>query len=139
MPKTGSFVPLDADDAELRYAALFDRYKQHLGWIGVLLIVIAGGVWFYLRSESIKSQRAEAAFEAAVQSVSSGNLPLAQSDLKKAATRYAGTDGGTESSMALAKIYYQQNKYQDGIAALQGPPTDKGDMRYEAMVLVGAG
>jgi tetratricopeptide (TPR) repeat protein len=41
--------------------------------------------------------------------------------------------------MALAKIYYQQNKYQDGIAALQGPPTDKGDMRYEAMVLVGAG
>jgi predicted negative regulator of RcsB-dependent stress response len=139
MPKTGSFVPLDADDAEMRYAELFDRYKQHLGWIGVVIIIIGAGVWFYLRSESIKSQRAEAAFEAAVQSVSSGNIPLAESDLKKAATRYAGTDGGTESSMALAKIYYQQNKYQEGIAALSGPVADKGDMQYEAMLLTASG
>ncbi len=139
MTKTGSFVPLDGDDAELKYAELYDRYKQHLGWLGVLVILIAGGVWFYLRSESIKSQRAEAAFEAAVQSVSSGNIPLAESDLKKAALRYAGTDGGTESSMALAKIYYQQGKFQPGIDALKAPAADKGDMQYEAMLLVAAG
>lgn len=139
MTKTGSFVPLNGDDAEVRYAALFDRYKQHLGWIGVAVVLIGAGGWFYLRSEAIKGQRAEAAYESAIQSVASGNLPLAQSDLKKAATRYAGTNGGNESSMALAKIYYQQNKFQDGIDALKAPAAEKGDMQYEARLLVASG
>jgi predicted negative regulator of RcsB-dependent stress response len=132
-------MPFDGDVAEQRYADLFDRHKKHLGWVGIVVLLIGGGVWFYLRSESIKSQRAEAAFEAAIQSVSSGNLPLAQSDLKKAATRYAGTDGGTESAMALAKIYYEQSKYQDGIAALKGPAADKGDLQYDARLLIASG
>lgn len=132
-------MPLEGDEAELKYADLFERHKQHLGWLAVAVIVIGAGVWFYLRSESIKSQRAEAAFEAAVQSVSSGNIPLAESDLKKVALRYTGTDGGTESSMALAKIYYQQSKFQEGIDALKGPASDKGDMQYEARLLVATG
>jgi tetratricopeptide (TPR) repeat protein len=127
------------DIAEQRYAELFDRYKQHLGWLGVVIILIGAGAWFYLRSQSIKSQRAEAAFEAAVQSVSSGNLPLAQSDLRKAATRYAGTNGGAEAAMALAKIYYQQGKYQDGISALSKTNSDGGDMQYESRILTASG
>jgi len=139
MPKTEPFVPFDGDVAEERYAELFDRYKQHLAWVGVVIILIGVGVWFYFRSESIKSQRADAAYEAALQSVSSGNLPLAQSDLKKAAVRYAGTNGGTESSMALAKIFYQQGKYPDGIAALSAAAADKGDLQYGARLLMAAG
>lgn len=139
MPKTAPFVPFDGDVAEERYAELFDRYKQHLAWVGVVIILIGVGVWFYFRSESIKSQRADAAYEAALQSVSSGNLPLAQSDLKKAAVRYAGTNGGTESSMALAKIYYQQDKYQEGISSLSTAAADKGDLQYEARLLMAAG
>lgn len=139
MPKSETYAPFDGDVAEERYSELFDRYKQHLAWFGVFIILAGVGVWFYMRSESIKSQRADAAFEAALQSVSSGNLPLAQSDLKKAAVRYAGTNGGTESSMALAKIYYQQNKYQDGIAALSSAAADKGDLQYESRLLTAAG
>jgi tetratricopeptide (TPR) repeat protein len=139
MTKSGSFHPFDGDVGEQRYAELFDRYKQQLGWIGVLLIMVAGGVWFYFRSQSLKSQRAEAAYEAAVQSVASGNIPLAQSDLKKAAARYAGTIGGTESAMALAKTYYQQGKYQDGITALADPASSKGELQYEAILLTASG
>lgn len=139
MTKTESFTPFDGDVAEQRYAELFDRYKQHLAWFGVVIIVAGAGAWFYARSESIKSQRADAAYEAAIQSVSSGNLPLAQSDLKKAATRYAGTNGGTESSMALAKIDYQQDKYQDGISALHSAAADRGDLQYEARLLMASG
>ncbi len=132
-------MPLDGDDAELKYAELFERHKQHLGWLGVIVILIGAGVWFYVRSESIKSQRAEAAFQAAVQSVATGNIPLAESDLKKAIVRYAGTNGGTESSMALARIYYQQGKFQEGIDALKAPAADKGDMQYEARLLLATG
>lgn len=139
MTKTESFTPFDGDVAEQRYAELFERYKQHLGWVGVVIILAGVGGWFYLRSESIKSQRADAAYEAALQSVSSGNLPLAQSDLQKAATRYAGTNGGAESAMALAKIDYQQAKYQAGINALKVSAADKGDLQYEARLLTAAG
>lgn len=139
MTKPESLDPFGGDVAEARFADTFDRYKQHLGWIGVVIILAGVGVWFYFRSESIKSQRADAAYEAAIQSVASGNLPLAQSDLSKAAVRYAGTNGGTESAMALAKVYYQQSKYQEGIAALRTAASDKGDLQYEARLLTAAG
>ena len=139
MANAASQEPFGGDLAEARYAALFDRYKQHLGWVGVVIILAAGGTWFYFRSEAIKSQRAEAAYEAALQSVSSGNIPLAQSDLSKAAARYAGTNGGAESAMALAKIYYRQNKFKEGIAALTKPAADKGDLQYDARLLMASG
>ena len=139
MTNPGSLEPFGGDVAEQRYSDLFDRYKQHIGWVGVVLLLAGVGTWFYLRSESIKSQRADSAYEAALQGVSSGNLPLAQSDLRKAATRYAGTNGGTESAMALAKIYYQQSKYQDGISALQAPAANGGDLQYESRLLTAAG
>ena len=139
MPSTESAAPFGGDVAEARFSDLFDRYKQHLGWIGVVIILAGAGAWFYLRSESIKSARADAAYQAALQSVSSGNIPLAQSDLSKAAIRYAGTNGGTEASMALAKTYYQQNKYQEGIAALKGPASSKGHLQFEARLLLAAG
>jgi tetratricopeptide (TPR) repeat protein len=139
MTKTGSVGDFGGDVAEQRFAELYDKHKQHLAWVGVVILAIGAGAWFYARSESIKTERAQAAFQSAIQSVASGNLPLAQSDLKKAATRYAGTDGGTESSMALAKIYYQQGKYQDGISALSSAAADKGDLQFEARLLVAAG
>ncbi|MDQ6737704.1 MAG: tetratricopeptide repeat protein [Gemmatimonadota bacterium] len=139
MPPTESTQPFGGDVAEARFSDLFDRHKQHLGWVGIVIILAGAGVWFYLRSESIKSGRADAAYQAALQSVSSGNIPLAQSDLSKAATRYAGTNGGTEASMALAKIYYQQNKYQEGISALTTPASSKGDLQFEARLLMASG
>lgn len=139
MTKTGSFAPFNGDLAEQRYSELYDRYKRHLAWVGVVIIAIGAGVWFYLRSESIKSQHAETAFQAAIQSVSAGNIPLAESDLKKAAARYEGTNGGAQASMALAKIYYQQDKYQDGIAALTKVAGDGGDLQYGARLLVAGG
>lgn len=139
MPKTEPLPPFGGDAAEQRFADLYDRYKQHLGWVGVIIVLAGAGAWYYLRSESIKSERADAAYQAALQSVSSGNIPLAQSDLGKAATRYAGTNGGTEAAMALAKIDYQQNKYQDGINVLRSPASNKGDMQFEARLLMASG
>src|SRR6185437_4985353 len=58
MTKTGSLAPFDGDVAEERFSELFDRYKQHLAWVGVVIILAGVGVWFYLRSESIKPRRA---------------------------------------------------------------------------------
>ena len=64
------------------------------------------GYWFYLRSQQIKTINAERALMQAEQSLQSGNMALAQSDLQRVVTRYKGTGAGTEAAMLLAQIDY---------------------------------
>lgn len=100
-------------------AEWFMLHKREITWAAVAIVVIAGGIWFYERSQTIKSQRAEAAFYQARQAAASGNLPLAASDLQKVVTRYEGTQGGAQAAVALAQVLYEQKKFKDGIDALK--------------------
>lgn len=134
-----STAAFGGDIGEQRFSEFWDRHRQHLAWVGLVIIVALAGVWFYMRSQSLKQEHAETAFQQAIVSVQSGNIPLAESDLKKVVARYAGTNGGAEAAMSLAKIYYQQGKFQAGIDALKTAVSTKGDMQYEALVLQGAG
>jgi tetratricopeptide (TPR) repeat protein len=97
----------------------FMLHKREVTWGITALAVIIGGVWFYERSQSIKSQRAETAYFQARQSAAAGNLPLAISDLKKVVTRYEGTQAGTQAALSLAQALYDQKKYKEGIDALK--------------------
>lgn len=134
-----STAAFGGDIGEQRFSEFWDRHRQHLAWVGLVIIVALAAVWFYMRSQSLKQEHAETAFQQAIVSVQSGNIPLAESDLKKVVARYAGTNGGAEAAMSLAKIYYQQGKFQAGIDALKTAVSTKGDMQYEALVLQGAG
>lgn len=87
--------------------------------LGVVVLVAAvGGLWFYNRSQDLKSERAERAYYAARGAMGSGNLPLAESDLKKLVTRYEGTDGAIQGRLLLAQTLYEQGKFQEGINQL---------------------
>ena len=97
----------------------FTTHGREVTWSVIGLAIIVGGFWFYERSQSIKSQRAEAAYFQARQAVEAGNAPLGISDLQKVATRYDGTSAGTQAALTLAQAYYDQKKYKEGIAALQ--------------------
>lgn len=127
------------DIGEQRFSEMFDRYKQHIAWIGIALLVLGAGTWFYARSKALREEHSQQAYQSAIQSAAAGNVPLAESDLRKASVRYKGTNGGAEAAMALAKLYYQDGKYQDGVAALSGTVNEKGDLQYDARVLRGAG
>ena len=94
-------------------------HGRQVTWGVIGLAVIAAGFWFYERSQSIKSQRAETAYFQARQAVEAGNAPLAISDLQKVVNRYEGTPAGTQAALTLAQAYYDQGKYKEGIAALQ--------------------
>ena len=94
-------------------------HKRELTWGLLALAVIVGGFWFYQRSESIKSQRAESAYFQARQSAAAGNLPLAISDLKKVVARYEGTRAGTQAALSLAQSQYDQKQYKEGLAVLK--------------------
>lgn len=127
------------DLGEQRFSAMFDEHKRHLAYVGVALLVLALGAWFYIRSNALKQQHAEQAYEAALQSVSSGNIPLAEADLKRVVVRYPGTNGGAQSAMAMAKLDYEQGKYQQGIEALKGAASNGGDLQYGSKLLVAMG
>jgi predicted negative regulator of RcsB-dependent stress response len=97
----------------------FMLHQREVAWAVVALAIIVGGFWYYERSQSIKAQRAEAAYFQARQSAAAGNLPLAVSDLQKVVSRYEGTSAGTQAALTLAQTLYDQKKFKDGLDVLK--------------------
>ena len=83
------------------------------------MVVAAAGYWFYLRSKQIQAGNAEKALMQAKQSMTAGNMALAQSDLQKVYARYESTAAGVEAAMLLAQIDFDSGKFQDGISRLE--------------------
>jgi predicted negative regulator of RcsB-dependent stress response len=105
-----------------------------------IVAAAAGGYWLYERSLALKEEKAEKAFFGAQQSVASGNLDLAKSDLEKLVPRYTGTNAGTMGAMLLAQVLFEQGKPGDGVKVLQdnagSAPTA---MKASVEGLIGAG
>ena len=104
--------------------------KQSLVAFGVLALVVAGW-WFYSRSQTLKAEKAEKAYYVALQSLGSGNTPLAISDLRKMTARYGDTRAGVQGAIALAQLLYEEGKYADGLAELN--KVGEGDARKAFM------
>src|SRR5260221_10243871 len=87
----------------------FELYNKQITWgvIGVVAIVV--GVWFYSRSQTLKEQKAERALMTAEQSIP-GNMPLAESDLRKLIQRYDGTPAAYQAQLTLARALYDEGK-----------------------------
>jgi predicted negative regulator of RcsB-dependent stress response len=134
-----TFIPQKSGrNTEQSFNEFFDRYRRHLGYALIVVILLGGGVWYYLKAQTLKETHAEQAFQTAMQSAAAGNLPLAQSDLRKMSVRYNGTIAGTEGAMALAKISYDAGKYQEGIDALKAADAPD-DMKYDLHRLAAVG
>ena len=97
----------------------FQQYSKQATWAGVGIVVLAAGGWFYMRSRDLKAERAEKAYYTAVRSQAAGNLPLAESDLKKMIQRYDGTPAAAQARLQLAQIMYDQGKFQQGVDELK--------------------
>jgi tetratricopeptide (TPR) repeat protein len=129
---------LGADEESL--TEWFMVHKREVTWGVTALAVVIAGVWFYERSQSIKSQRAETAYFQARQSAAAGNLPLAISDLQKVVNRYEGTQAGTQAALSLAQALYDQKKYKEGIDALKKAESKApGDFKASVHVVEAAG
>ena len=110
-------------------SAAADRAQTFVDWTrinakllttgAVVVAVAAAGYWFYLRSTQIQATNAERALLTAKQSMTAGNLPLAQKDLQNVYAKYASTSAGVQAAMLLAQIDFDGGKFQDGLAVLQ--------------------
>jgi hypothetical protein len=109
-------VRLDDEDSVSEWISL---HRVQLGWGALALAVIIGGGWFYERSQTLKSERAEKAYYQARQEAELGNVALGAADLKKMADRYAGTRAAILGRMSLAQMDYDQKKFKEGIAELK--------------------
>ena len=68
---------------------------------------------------SLKAENADKKLLAAKQSLGSGNMPLAQSDLKKVADQYPETSAGAEAGMLLAQLKLEQGDNQGAVTSLK--------------------
>lgn len=114
--------------AEARPTVILDEPQSILDWINanrrglilvtLLIVAIAGGLWFWMRSREIQTSRAEEGLLAIEQSIQQGNIPLAQADLQRLINRYPSTPGGVQAALLLAQIHYDKGEYQQGIDVL---------------------
>ena len=96
----------------------FQLHSREVAWASIAVVALVAGGWFYNRSKDLKAERAERAYYQAQRAVTAGNMPLAESDLKKMIARYdgttasmghatprnSGTSGGTEISRTTFRV-----------------------------------
>jgi predicted negative regulator of RcsB-dependent stress response len=80
-------IPLSSSDRTESLMDWFQLHSRQVVWGSIALAAVVVGGWFYMRSQQLKAERAETAYFAAQRSVVSGNLPLAESDLRKMISR----------------------------------------------------
>lgn len=129
-----SAMPRGGARTERSFQNIYEQHKRNFAWALIVVIAIAVGGWFFARSRAIQQQRSEAAYFSALRSVAAGNVPLAQSDLRKLITRYPKTTAGVEGAMALAKLYYTEGKFQQGVDVLTRLPDGGGSRVLQAGV-----
>jgi predicted negative regulator of RcsB-dependent stress response len=115
-------APASQPKAEPKAESFLDWFRINSRIVAIAAAVVAAaafGFWFYTRSNVLKAENADRRLLAAKQSLNSGNLPLAQSDLKKVADQYPGTSAGAEAGMLLAQVKLEQNDNQGAIATLR--------------------
>lgn len=119
MPATGARARPPVEPIDETFFEWVQFNARQLVIALVLVVVILGGLVLYRSAKEQQAVQAEQALVGPVQSLAAGNLPLAQSDLKKMMLRFAGTPAAAQGAIMLAETYYDQKKYPDGIAVLQ--------------------
>src|SRR5919112_4072823 len=115
-------APVSQPRSEPKAESFLDWFRINSRIVTIAAVVVAAaafGFWFYNRSSVLKAENADRKLLAAKQSLSSGNLPLAQSDLKKVADQYPSTSAGVEAGMLLAQTKLEQGDYQGAVTALK--------------------
>ncbi len=85
---------------------------------GIVGAVLLTGVLLWRASAEKKEINASVALARAEGVVRSGNAALATSDLQSFLQRYGGTKAAIPGRLLLAKVQFEQGKYDEGLATL---------------------
>jgi predicted negative regulator of RcsB-dependent stress response len=85
-------------------------------------------------------EKASQALYKAQEPFAAGKLDEARSELDKVATRYGSTPSGQQASVLLAQVLYEQQKYDEGIKALEKAlGSSSADFRASMEAMIAAG
>jgi predicted negative regulator of RcsB-dependent stress response len=139
MTKTGAATTRPAFDDHAE--SVTDWARANAKPLGLAVGVVALAAVLWLVGSQWRNQRADAADAAlsrARQSFAQGNLPLAQTDLRRVITRFGGSAAGSQASMLLAQAYYEQGKPDSGLRVLNdSKPSNQDRASFEALKAAG--
>ena len=134
MTKTGAAAGPAYDD---RAESAMDWAREKARPIGIAVLaaaVVLIGWMLFRQYQNRRADAADAALNRARQSFSQGNLPLAQTDLRRVISGFAGSAAGSQATLLLAQAYYQQGKADSGLKVLaDGRPARTDEAAFEAM------
>ena len=133
MTKTASPPPPQIDDRADTFFLWIQTHMRQVAIAGVVVVALGLGYWLWKQSQVARERNASIELLTASQTIQSGNLALAQSDLEKLVARYEGTNAAAQAAFELAAIYYRQGQYDRGIALLQQLTTSSDDALVKAM------
>jgi len=139
MTKTGAATTRPAFDDHAESVTDWARTNSKPLGIAVGVVALAAVLWVVgTQWRNQRAGAADAALSRARQSYAQGNLPLAQTDLRRVITRFGGSSAGSQATMLLAQAYYEQGKADSGLRVLnEGKPSSADRASFEA--LKGAG
>lgn len=114
--------PIDGSiDVQPKAESFVDWFNINSRWI-TIAAVVAGlgmfGYWFVERTAMNETINSDKQLLVAKQSLNSGNIPLAEADLKKVADKYGDKPAGAEAGMLLAQTRMDRGDYQGALTIL---------------------
>jgi tetratricopeptide (TPR) repeat protein len=115
--KAPPVAPVQASDENDPIDGLVDWYQKNRMIVisaTTLLAVVVIGFWFTTTAATRKEAFGQRALQGARASVSAQNLPLAENDLSRVVSDYAGTNAASEAAVLLGHVRLLQD--QDALA-----------------------
>ncbi len=108
-----------SDDPIEKATAWVQVNQKSLLYGAVALVVAVSAILIYRSNDASTREKASRALSEAQAPMSEGKLPEAEAALQKVSTRYASTAAGQQATILLAHVLFEQQKFDEGIVALQ--------------------
>ncbi|MBA3670582.1 MAG: tetratricopeptide repeat protein [Gemmatimonadaceae bacterium] len=119
-----------APQAQPRAESFLDWFHVNSRYVamGAAAVAIALlGAWYVQRKSLNESISADRKLATAKQSLGTGNLPLAESDLSKVADQYASKPSGAEAGLLLGQLRIGKGDYAGAVTGLRSLAEKIGD------------
>ncbi len=114
----GAPRPVDLDDRAENVMEWIQTNSKAVALGVVVVLAVAVGAWLYMRTQSIRQERAAEALTGAQEAIAVQNVPLALSDLERILNRYQGTRAAEQAAVILTQLHYDAGRYEDGLRVL---------------------
>ena len=120
MTRTGEAARPTLEDDSETFLEWLQANTRVLAFAALAVAAIALGTWLYAYFGRTNAAKAEGLLAQAETALASQRLPEAQTQLERLIQNYEGTPAAGQGLLRLAQVLYEQGKFQDGVARLEG-------------------